>query len=104
MSTEMILTLVGIVLGSNWLGNILLEVYKNKKKKKSPLEKMVLSLGRDKLLCLSKQYIRNGYIPEDEFYTFDKLGEAYIDLGGNSLVKKKYEEAKALPVKEEEHE
>lgn len=104
MTIEQIITIAGVVLGSNWIGNLILEMYKNKKaEEKEPdvYEEMVLALVRDKLLFLTKKYQKKKYIPDDEFESFETLGKSYIKAKGNSLVKHKFEEALNLPIKEE---
>lgn len=96
-----IISFMGLVLGSNWLGNILLEVYKDRKTKKTPIERATLALVRKELLSSSKEYIKLQGIPDDEYEMFAELGQAYIAMKGNSKVKKKFEEAMKLPIIEE---
>lgn len=74
---------------------------KTKRKKKTPQDLMLLAIGRDLLLQRSKTYDKCGFIPEDEYESFKSLGDAYVGMGGNSLVKKRYNQAKELPVKDE---
>lgn len=72
---------------------------KTHRKKMTPYEKVTMGIGRDRLNFLSKKYIKNEYIPEDEFETFKELGEAYLEAGGNTMVKELYLEAMKLPKK-----
>ena len=65
-------------------------------------KKMVLALGRDKLLFLNKKYKKLGFIPEDDYETYIALGEAYIGMEGNTLVRKGFEDGRKLPIREEE--
>lgn len=102
MSYETILTLIGIVLGSNWLGQFLMEVYKSKKKKKTPAEIILKSLSRVHLLQNAERYKTQGYIDAEEYDDIFEEYEAYRDLDGNGRVKKEYGEngeLKSLPVK-----
>lgn len=102
MSYETILTLIGIVLGSNWLGQFLMEIYKSKKKKKTPSEIILKSLSRSHLLQKAEQYKEQGYIDAEEYDDIFEEYEAYIDLDGNGRVKREYGEGgllKSLPVK-----
>ena len=102
MSYETILTLIGIVLGSNWLGQFLMEVYKSKKKKKTPAEIILKSLSRSHLLMKAEQYKDQGYIPSEEYDDIFEEYKAYIDLDGNGRVKREYGEGgelRSLPVK-----
>ena len=75
------------------------KLYDNHKKKKTPQDLMLLALGRDKLLYLSKKYLEMGYIPDDEYESFKDMGEAYLAMEGNSRVKRKYFEALELDTK-----
>ena len=50
MTVDTVIQLVAIVLGSNWLGQFLTELYKSKKKKKTPAEVILKALARVHLL------------------------------------------------------
>ena len=99
-----IVTIVLAVLASTGFWDWMKERRKSKKDKKEPsaVERMVLALVRDKLCFLAKKYIKLGGIPEDELEVFSELGKSYIDSGGNSVVKKLYEQASKLPTLLEE--
>lgn len=109
MSASTIFTLVTILLGSNWLGNFFLELYRNRRKdkKEDPMAKMqkqidelhtvivklnnsldknselTISHARDRLNWLCNKYKELGFVPEDDYVAFKLLGEAYISAGGN---------------------
>lgn len=72
---------------------------KTRRKKMTPYERVTMAVGREKLNKLSKKYIKMEYIPEDEFESFNKLGEAYLEADGNTVVKELYLEAVKLPKK-----
>ena len=72
---------------------------KTRRKKMTPYEQVTMEIGRDRLNYLSKKHIKAGYIPEDEFESFEELGEAYLEAGGNTMVKALYLEAVELPKK-----
>lgn len=72
---------------------------KSRRKKMTPYEQVTMAIGREKLNKLSKKYIKMEYIPEDEFESFKELGEAYLEAGGNTMVKELYLEAVKLPKK-----
>lgn len=72
---------------------------KSRRKKMTPYERVTMAVGREKLNKLSKKYIKMTYIPEDEFESFNKLGEAYLEADGNTVVKELYLEAVKLPKK-----
>ena len=100
MTTETIIQLIAIVLGSNWLGSMLLEVYKTKKKKKTPAEIILKSLSRAHLLQCAERYKAQGFIDAEEYDDIMEEYNAYIDLDGNGRVKREYlEELKKLPIK-----
>ena len=99
MSTETIITLVGIVLGSNWLGQFLTKVYENKSKKKTPVEVIIRALARRDLLKSADDYIDQGYIPSDEYDDFVNEYKAYKALDGNGKVEKMVSIAMDLPIK-----
>lgn len=73
-------------------------------KKKKPCDAMLLAIGRDRLLFLSKKYIARKSIPDDEYESFLEMGEAYIEMKGNSKVKHLFEKANQLPIEIETEE
>ena len=98
---ELILPIVVAIFASTGFWSFLSNKIAKKKKKKTPIEKMVLALGRDKLLEANKRYRKKGFIPEDDYEAYMGLGEAYEAMGGNSLMRKVFEENRQLPVKED---
>lgn len=50
-----------------------------------------LAFSRDRVNHLANIYMKLGYIPQDEYIAFKLLGQAYLDAGGNSEIKEKYE-------------
>ena len=102
MNNETIIELIAIILGSNWVGSLLMEFYKSKKKKKTPTEIILKSLSRSHLLSCASRYKKQGYIDAEEYDDIFEEYNAYIDLDGNGRVKKEYGdggELKSLPVK-----
>lgn len=102
MNYETILTLIGIVLGSNWLGQFLMEIYKQKTKKRTPTETVLKALCRSHLLTRAEYYHKIGYIPSDEYDDIKEEFEAYEKLDGNGRVAREYGEygkLKDFPVK-----
>lgn len=108
MDAPTIITLAGLLLGSQWLGNLINKIYDNIiKKKEDPVSAMqkrldemhqeiaklnqsllsnselTMSHARDRLNWLCNKYQELGYIPEKDFVSFKLLGEAYISAGGN---------------------
>lgn len=50
-----------------------------------------LSSARNTLNILSNKYISLGYIPEDEYVAYKSIGKSYIESGGNTEIKTRYE-------------
>lgn len=96
--TTIVLAVIG-VFGTVFASQGFWEWLRNRKK--TPQDKMLLAIGRDRLLFLCKQYKRKEFIPEDEYEAFTSMGDAYIEMGGNSTIKKLYLECKNLPLKDE---
>ena len=100
MSIDHLLTFIGIVLGSNVLGQLLVEIYKSHSKKKTPTEIILKSICRSHLLSNAERYKSQGYIDAEEYDDIIEEYDAYIDLDGNGRVKKAYEQdLKNLPIK-----
>jgi len=101
MDIEMVIQLIAIILGSNWVGTMLMEVYRHKKKKKTPAEIILKSLSRSHLLQCAAKYKAQGYIDAEEYDGIFEEYHAYVDLDGNGRVKREYEEGgeiRNLPV------
>lgn len=108
MNATTVLSIAGIVLGSQWLGTLINKAYdQHINKKTNPIEKLekrldamhadmqnlnktlesnselTMSHARDRLDSLCNKYLEMGYIPEKSFVSFKLLGEAYISAEGN---------------------
>ena len=99
MNSEIIITaitVIGLIFGKDafweWLRN----------RKLTSKDRLMLAIGRDRLLFLAKSYIKNGKIPSDEYDMFIEMGESYIAMGGNHTTKKRFNQAKELPVVDED--
>ena len=102
MNTELFIQLVAIVLGSNWLGGLLTELYKTKKKKKTPAEVILKALARVHLLQTADRYHEQGYINQEEYNDIMEEYKAYRALDGNGRAALEYGEdgeLKKLPLK-----
>lgn len=60
---------------------------------------LTLAISRDRINYLSNKYLQAGCIPLDEYDSFILIGESYLNCGGNSVVKDKFEKCLDLPVK-----
>jgi len=98
LTGKLIVTLITVA-GAIFASNGFWDWLKTRRNKMTPYEQVTMAMGRDRLNFLSKKHLRNGYIPEDEFESFKKLGESYLDAGGNTMVKELYLEAMKLPKK-----
>lgn len=98
LTGKLIITLITVA-GAIFASNGFWDWLKTRRNKMTPYEQVTMAMGRDRLNFLSKKHLRNGYIPEDEFESFKKLGESYLDAGGNTMVKELYLEAMKLPKK-----
>ncbi len=65
-------------------------------------KKLLIGIGHDRIMWLSMQYIKRGYITPDEYENINNyLFEPYIEAGGNGSAKKIMAEVNNLPVKEQ---
>ena len=83
MTDVNIIQLIGIIAGSNALWQFLMEVYKAKKKKKTPAETILKSLSRVHLLESAEEYHKLGYIPKEDYDDIYEEYDAYAALNGN---------------------
>lgn len=61
---------------------------------------MIIGLGHDRILFLGMQYVRRGWITQDEYENLvTYLYEPYKKLGGNGSAKKIMTEVEKLPIK-----
>lgn len=102
MNTENMIEIIALILGSNWLGQFLIELWRAKKKKKTPAEVILKCLSRRDLLAQAERYKKQGYIDSEEYDDVFEEFNAYEALGGNGRVKREYGEGgslQSLPVK-----
>ena len=102
MNTENMVEIIALILGSNWLGQFLIVLWRTKKKKKTPAEVILKCLSRRDLLAQAERYKKQGYIDADEYDDVFEEFKAYEALDGNGRVKREYGEGGAvcsLPVK-----
>ena len=102
MKAEVMIQIVALILGSNWLGQFLIELWRTKKKKKTPAEVILKCLSRRDLLAQAERYKEQGYIDKDEYDDVFEEFKAYEALDGNGRVKREYGQGGAvysLPVK-----
>lgn len=60
--------------------------------------KLLLSVSRNQLIALGREYITRGYITMDEYEEYDAAYQIYSSLGGNGLAKHVFELVDDLPM------
>lgn len=89
------------IIGSGILTTIYTDWRTNRRSRKqvnSAEQNMILAIGRERILVMSKMYQALGEIPVDEYEAYEHLAKAYLQLGGNGAVKKLVEEVMELPI------
>lgn len=102
MHTDIILGFIGVaaaVFGGQgfwtWLS------YRGRKK--SSEARLLMGIGYSKIVQQSEGYIRQGYIPTDEYHElYHYLYEPYKAMGGNGTAERLMEQVKKLPSAEKE--
>ena len=62
--------------------------------------RMLVGLAHDRIMYLSSEYIKRGYITMDEYENLNTyLYEPYEALGGNGSAKRVMDEVKRLPIR-----
>lgn len=70
------------------------------KKKDSPERLMLKALGADRLGVLLRDWMHSDIRLASDWKIIDDLYTGYVALGGNSEIKKLYQEAKEVPTTE----
>ncbi len=93
---ELIVTVVCSVLASSGFWAVVQHFLS----KNSNSDKLLLGIAHDRIMWLSRSYIKRGYITPDEYENLIKyLYEPYIKSGGNGTVKHMVEDnIKHLPI------
>ena len=50
-----------------------------------------LAIARDRINVLSNKYLDIGYIPVEDYVSYKAIGDSYINAGGNSEIRAKFE-------------
>lgn len=94
----MVVTVIVAIFASNGFWDYLKT--KSKKKKKDPVQHMVLGIAYIELINACTKYLDRGYITVEELHDLDNyLFTPYTVLGGNSTAKTMFENVKSLPIK-----
>lgn len=60
--------------------------------------KLLLSVSRNQLVKLGREYIERGYITMDEYEEYESEYQIYSSLGGNGLARRIFEQVDDLPM------
>lgn len=101
MSANLVVQLIGVVLGSNFLFEFIKWLVERiDKKKESPERLMLRALGEEKLGILLRDWLHSDVRLADDWRIIENLYTGYKALGGNGEITKLYEEAKDIPTTE----
>lgn len=93
---EVMVPVITALLGSSGLWAL----FSARKNRHDRARVLLLGIARNQIIMIGKMYIAQGYIPLDEYEDFyNYLYRPYIDLGGNGMGEKLYEEISHLPTK-----
>lgn len=100
MSTETLLTIVGVLIGSQGLWTFIQTVYIQRRKFTSAEDKLLLGLAFNRIIEICQQYIEKGEIGADEYKELNHyLFEPYKEMGGNGTAARLVAEVEKLPIK-----
>ena len=97
MNLETVISILSVVLASNWIGNVVLFVIQGKGK----LKKGVCALLRNEIVESHRRYTGMGYCPYADKENIRDMYEAYHGLGGNDIATDLKNEILALPYERE---
>ena len=69
----------------------LIDDVKNIKTELESTTDLCRSYSRDRLNYLSEKYMKQGYVPKEDIISYTMLGNSYINSGGNTETKTKFE-------------
>lgn len=101
MNPQTVISILSIVMASNWIGNVVLYLVQNKGDKKDNLRKGVCALLRNEIVASHRLYTRMGYCPYTDKENIKDMYDAYHGLGGNDIATDLKNEILALPYERE---
>lgn len=101
MNPQTVISILSIVMASNWIGNVVLYLVQNRGDKKDNLRKGVCALLRNEIVASHRLYTRMGYCPYADKENIRDMYEAYHGLGGNDIATKMKDEILELPMERE---
>lgn len=93
---QILITVVCSVLASSGLWSYI----QARRDKKDAKTQMILGLGHDRIVSQGMEYIKRGWITQDEYENLhDYLYLPYEKMGGNGSAKKIMKEVEKLPIR-----
>ena len=92
--------LLGMLASNGLFAFITFLISRHDQKKETPERIMLKALGADRLGILLREWMHSDIRLASEWKTIEDLYDGYIKLGGNSEIKKLYQEAKDIPTTE----
>lgn len=92
--------LIAVLGGGNLLLFIKFLIERHDAKKVSPERLMLKALGADRLGVLLRSWMHSDIRLASEWKIIEDLYQGYVALGGNSEIKKLYQDAKDIPATE----
>ena len=92
--------LLGMLASNGLFAFITFLISRHDQKKETPERIMLKALGADRLGILLRDWMHSDIRLASEWNTIEDLYDGYIKLGGNSEIKKLYQEAKDIPTTE----
>ena len=71
---------------------------KSKTDRNTNAAKLLLSVSRNQLIALGREYLDRGYITMDEYEEYEAEYQIYTSLGGNGLARRIFEQVDDLPM------
>ena len=71
---------------------------KTKTEQSNNVAKLLLSVSRNQLLMIGREYIERGYVTMDEYEEYEAEYQIYSALGGNGLARRVFEQVDELPM------
>jgi hypothetical protein len=92
--------ILGMLASNGLFAFITFLISRHDQKKETPERIMLKALGADRLGVLLRDWMHSDIRLASEWKTIEDLYDGYIALGGNSEIKKLYQEAQDIPTTE----
>lgn len=98
----MIFSIIGAVFGSTGFWALITYLIQRHAEKDSTEKQMLKGLAHDRICGLGAEYLKRGYITNDEYENLhDYLYVPYEKLGGNGTAAKIMKEIEKIPIRKE---